>query len=307
MANEDELERRIRRLEALFSAMLMSDGDMSPKSYQRLIERLLKKPKDPDIFYDELYFLLREYPFGRRDRTSARVDSLAASQGKLQAELHSYLVAQSMGVDPNLIPLHRLVSVQVYLPEENPDSVAKLSEAIRQLLDAFDFEISDDFPPERSSWFKKWFAKTKDVATQPEVADRLQKIERAIELKQLQETQASIDEKQAKATRDIMAALENTPDAVCLVGSILTVKISSDNSPRAYVRSLTPEEMIFLSNNQHLLKSPETILEALSSNAQSRSATDYDTTEMFGGDSSKLGLGDDSHKPRLGHDPDTGG
>lgn len=62
-----------------------------------------------------------------------------------------------------------------------------------------------------------------------------------------------------------MAALENTPDAVCLVGSILTVKITNEGSPRVYVRTLTPEEMIFLSQNQHLLKNPDTILECLSS------------------------------------------
>ena len=62
-----------------------------------------------------------------------------------------------------------------------------------------------------------------------------------------------------------MAAIENTPDAVCLVGPILVVKITNDNTPRAYVRSLTPEEMIFLSQNQHVLKSPDTILESLSS------------------------------------------
>ncbi|QDV71749.1 hypothetical protein Poly24_54890 [Rosistilla carotiformis] len=297
MANEDELERRIRRLEALFSAMLMSDGDLSSKSYERLIERLLHRPKEPDMFYDELYFLLRENPFRTRDRMGERMDALSDSQTKLQGELHNYLVAQSMGVDPNLIPLHRFVSVQVYLPKDDAETVTKLSDAIRQLLDAFDFEIADDFPPELSSWFKKWFAKTKDVATQPEVADRLKKIERAIELKQLQETQASIDEKQAKATRDIMAALENTPDAVCLVGSILTVKISG-NTPRAYVRSLTPEEMIFLSNNQHLLKSPETILEALASNAQQCEPTTFDTTGL---------MNDDPLRPRLGHDPTDGG
>lgn len=332
-ADPDELERRLRRLEALFSVLLVAEtsDDFPPKEWDRMLRRLLRPPqKEPDFIWDELYFLLRESRFPRRGQLRQRVDELSSrldevqnasaemsknvsqfhdrlgpiahlrtsfertvektvpmlrddvravadTQQTLQRELHSYLIAQSLGIDANQLSLHRFVPVHVYLSKDDPKAAQRISTAITNLLDVFGFEVSDDFPPEKSSWFKGWFAKSKETITQPEVANRLKKVERAIELAQLQERQATIDEKQAKATRDIMAAIENTPDAVCLVGSILAVKITNDETPRVYVRSLTPEEMIFLNQNQHLLKSPDTILESLSSCAKAHSHVDGST------------------------------
>ena len=164
------------------------------------------------------------------------------------------------------MPLNRYVSISVYLPEYDLAAATSIDVAITGLLYEFGFDIAEDFPPEMRSWFKLWFAKTREKITQPELMERFEKIERGVELAGLQKQQADIDHKQAEAVGHLMAAFEKTTNIVCVVGSILIVKTEALGNSNAYVRTLTPEEMIFLSKNQHLLKSPDTILEALSSN-----------------------------------------
>ena len=75
------------------------------------------------------------------------------------------------------------------------------------------------------------YAKSKEVLTNPEVKARLEKLEHAVELRELQFVQADINEKHAKATRELIEAAKDTPNAVFLVGSILLVKVTDDQEP----------------------------------------------------------------------------
>lgn len=117
----------------------------------------------------------------------------------LSASTHEWLAVQSLGLDTASVKMTRFVPLRVFLSDTPRKSVAEVSEAVRLLLETFGFGISDDFPPILGSWYKKWFAKTIDAATQPEVLERLEKIERAVELKGLGQPQADIDSKQAEA------------------------------------------------------------------------------------------------------------
>ena len=182
----------------------------------------------------------------------------------LKEEVHSHFAIQSLGIDTNAVPLYRFLPIRVYLTEADRRSVGIVSEAITKFYGYIEFEISDSFPPEGGSFWKKWIVKSKDAITQPEVLERLQKAERALELATLQKYQAEVDKQQADAAGTLLQSLKDVPNAVCQIGSILIIKVTdSPSGPRVFTRSLTTREMIYLERNQHLLREPQTILESL--------------------------------------------
>lgn len=204
------------------------------------------------------------------------------SRKTLQEEVHSYLAVQSLGIDTNKVPIHRFVPIRVYLSDVNQEGINKLSEAVNVFSDALGFVISDSFFPEIGSWYKRWFAKSKEVATTPEVTKRLHKGERALELATLGKYQANVDKDQAEAASTLIRSLENIPNAVCQIGSILLIKVTDANTgTRIYTRSLTPQEMLFLECNQNLFKSPQDILDALSKHCTRISEIPSDDVEQI--------------------------
>jgi hypothetical protein len=165
------------------------------------------------------------------------------------------------------------VPLRAYLSDGSDDIIDAISAAINKLINASGFEISDDFDAVIGSWYKKWFAKTTEVATQPEVVKRLEKIERALELKGLGQPQAEIDKKQAEATATLLKAVEKVPNTAIQVGSILLVKVSGPNGPVVQVRTLSHRELIEIENNPNILVSPADVLKTLSTLCNDKSET----------------------------------
>jgi len=120
--------------------------------------------------------------------------------------------------------------------------------------------VADEFPEIRGSWFKKWFARSKEVLSQPEVIERLEKIERAVELKAIDKPQADVDDKQAGAIAKLIKCLDKVPNAAVQAGSVLVVKLTTNNVPMIQARTLSQHEMIELENNQLLLQNPAEVL-----------------------------------------------
>jgi hypothetical protein len=192
------------------------------------------------------------------------VEKLKRDSNNLSADTHEWLAIQSLGLEASGVKISRFIPLRVYLSDTPGQAIDAVSDSLAKFLEAFEFGISDDFPAIQGSWFKKWFAKTVEAATQPEVLERLKKIERAVELNGLGQPQADIDVKQAEAVSGLIKALEGIPNAATQVGSILLVKIASETGPVVQVRTLTQIELIHLENNQRLLSSPENVLERLS-------------------------------------------
>lgn len=95
--------------------------------------------------------------------------------------------------------------------------------------------------------------------TSTEMAERMEKVERGIELHLLHKKQAEIDSLQGEAVAKLLTALESTPTALIQIGSVLLIKI--DGVPA--VRNLTQQELIYLEQNPALLRNPAGIFEAL--------------------------------------------
>jgi hypothetical protein len=153
--------------------------------------------------------------------------------------------------------VQRPVAVTIYLSDEEDHQ--DVQQAVSDLLDAFGFELVESLPPIRGSWLRAFIAWTRRAVTSRELASRLQKVERAVELRALGKQQAEIDALQGTTVAQLLASLERTSEALIQIGSVLIIKAGGV----PVVRNLTQVELIHLERNPTLLKSPDTILEAL--------------------------------------------
>lgn len=160
-------------------------------------------------------------------------------------------------------PTIQRLPVRAYLRESDPAHEKRLAEAIGLLTKALNLIVTDDPPPQKGSWFKHWFAATAEVASQPEVAERLRKVERAVELRALHQQQAEVDKTQAEAVNALITALEHVENAAVQIGSLLVVKVTQGNHPSVLVRSLSLRELDALERDPSLLKAPELVLDVL--------------------------------------------
>lgn len=212
--NDDprSLQRRLRRLEALFFALLIASGDDGDDEELWFeLRHLFRHQRDRAPFdYPEFDFFIDRLVQRRRqaqpesllrevERLKGEVQTLTAKLDSLQVEAHSLFAIQALGLDVDQIQSTRFVPIRAYIDETPTGAIDGISTAINEVLAAYGFAIADEFPEITGSWFKKWFAKTKDVISQPEVIERLEKIERAVELKAIDKPQADVDDKQAGA------------------------------------------------------------------------------------------------------------
>lgn len=262
MADEkvEALEQRLRRLEGFFLVLLASDGDW-PDDNRFLFEVIERFGRFPEpLFFEELLRRLGRGPGGRVGQLERKLERLEASVRDNQLEQHEFLSLAGMGVPLDEVPLLRIVPMRVYLKHEDEALQAQLGEAVVAFAESFGIDIADDLPAMKGSWWKRWLGRTREALKEPEVRERLEKGERALELHALQKPQAVVDKDQAEAVAALITALEKTGAAVCQVGSILLVKANG----QVVARTLTQRELIHIEKHPELLKAPDEILGALS-------------------------------------------
>ncbi len=191
------------------------------------------------------------------------VADVALQLAELRRDFNEYKSFEFTKSDLDKVPFSRCIPVRVYLSEESEGTAEFVCLALRNLLDEYGFTLAESYPIELGSFFQRFIYKTKKAATKPEVAIRLKKAERAIELATLDKTQASIDKSKAEAAGILVKSLEYVPNGACQVGSILVVKTTDDDGPRILIRSLSNLEMIYLEENPQDLYKPQLILKKL--------------------------------------------
>jgi hypothetical protein len=278
----EKLLRRLARLEGIVLAMLATEiadrpGDIDEFLY--LLHRRgphWREPVGEPFWFEEILERLLRHNRGRVERPVDRAAGdklqfgpqqrrLVERIDMLQKDSHNYFAFLSLGIDLRNVPLTRFLPMRVYLDTTGRDEIDGMVDALNRALDAFGFTISDEFPEETGSWFKRWFGKTKDAVAQPEVQERLAKVERALEFQGLHLPQAQADKNQADAIAALIGSVERVPTAAIQAGSILLVKTNAANgAPCIQVRTLTQQQMILLEKNQRLLASPNDAFEKLS-------------------------------------------
>lgn len=149
------------------------------------------------------------------------------------------------------------VPVVVYL--DSAEHAERVERAVEDVAGAYGLRIIDREPPVVRSWFRRMSAKFEEAGG-PATARRLaRELDRAVELRAVDQVQAQVDSAQGDAVAKLLTALADTPNAVIQIGSVLLVKV--DGIPR--VRNLTQAELAYLQRNPELFHDPAAVLHIL--------------------------------------------
>jgi hypothetical protein len=204
------------------------------------------------------------------EHASGQLSELSKSIVKIEDAQRSSNWSLSLGASFASMRTLRTAPVRIYTKQElSAKKQAELLEALESVLNEYGFAVDLDIPVEISSFWKRFWVKTKSIATQKEVEDRFIKLERALESRHIDKPQAEANKMNADAFSTMMKALENEGDVCAQIGNILLVKHTpiSDGSgkSRVMVRTLSPLEMHAIEQNQQLLKDPAAIIMQLES------------------------------------------
>jgi hypothetical protein len=246
------LENRIENLERLISVLLRTEKGLyfnekdlfSGPSIEEVVQLAISNSMSRQELISDVFLM--------KERLS-----------KLSIQTHNWLSLVSLGIDVSDTSIHRFAPMRLYLSDATDQTIKNVSEAINLLLDAFDFHIADDLGATRGSWYRRLFVSTKRAVTQTEFLERLQQVERALQIKHLEMPQAGVDEKQVASIKLLLDAIKEVPNVAMQIGSILLIKTTSDDGPLIQVRTLTSKELIHLESNQSLLSSPAQLLKKL--------------------------------------------
>ncbi len=294
--SEDDLRRRLQRLEAVVASLLISDAEVPPS----LLRRFFRDDGVDDEFRFLIYELASrgrqsprltermhkaEYNIARlRDEQLEHRDGLARlgeASARLQLDAHSVFSLQSMGVDLSVARITRFLPVRVYVDDDNLEGVERLAKLTTDALESLGLEVADDIPAESGSWYKRWFARSKEALKHEEVQDIARKVKRGAELAGLEKQQAEINKTQSDALASLMAEAKNYRNAAIQAGTALVVVTTDDSGNKSVVGvTMTAAQVIALENNQYLLQSPVTLLRELSLLCQSKRRGDEDVARL---------------------------
>src|SRR5262249_36295666 len=134
---------------------------------------------------------------------------------------------------------------------------------VRQSLQADDF-VLEQISAEFTTCFGRFRVSARQALTRREVADRLHKIEHALEVAVLQRPMSEVNVNQADATERLIRAVTEVENAVMVIGSLILVKTTgADGERQLFAKTLSVPEMRSFEANQHLMKSPREALEHL--------------------------------------------
>jgi len=236
-------------------------GDVSDQIYGRLAERLDLMSSDLDRRFSSL-----EERMDDAEQTGAteRSDLMSAIE-KASDSIKTLEWILSIGVNPADMVNNRSIPVRIYLPEPSSEANhANIIDAIISVLERFSFERDLEISEEDGSWWKRFWMRSKELATQEEIQNRLIKMERMAEARYLDKPQAEANKDHAAAVATIMKSLEHVNSACVQIGNILLVKHAPNKKDaRVMVRTLNAIEMNTLEKNQSLLRSPSNIIQKL--------------------------------------------
>lgn len=176
--------------------------------------------------------------------------------------VQEYLIALSSGIDSNIIPLPRYVSIRIYL--NNGKKYKEVLDAVQKLTKSISITILKKYEPKLGSWFQKQIARTIDAITKDELVKRLEKAERALELTHINKVQSEIDSNLGAAAASVILSLKEEENAAIQIGSLLIVKITENGNSRITTRTLTQKELVQIESEPSLMNYPNNILEDLS-------------------------------------------
>lgn len=251
---EEEMEEEVERMEERLAAL------------ETLVERIVQEL--PDIMRtiaevsaqasnaastNQLALIKKKSEFARN-----KVEQLAR-------EMRENFIVTTMGLSQERVRQTRYIPMRLYLAEDDPELVSVLEKATTNFGMALGFFPASEYGAEKGSWFKRWIGRSKEALTSDETKTALKKGKHAIDLSARQKTQSEVNVANAEAAATYIKATENVPNAIAQFGSLLIVKLTDDaGCPSVFTKELTIHEMEFIENNPAVTRTPELILDKLS-------------------------------------------
>lgn len=173
------------------------------------------------------------------------------------------LVCQTMGLNPDYIPLSRIVPINMYLTIG--DNSQNILLALNEFLESFDLHTAKESPAIISSFFKRLWARTTSKETIDGLNEKLHKMQQALEAQQIDKPKSEIDLNHAKAAEKLLNALGNDSKTTALhIGNLLILVLVDENGDKHNrIVTLTKEQIEMIQQNQNLLRKPELLLQHL--------------------------------------------
>lgn len=183
----------------------------------------------------------------------------------LENELLPQLVQSSYESDPKLVSKTQYLSATIYLSGNvSAEIELELFSAVKDILNSMDFTVIAHLTPERGSWYKKLFAKSKESLTQPEVQERLRKVEHAVELNKIGTPQAEITKTTAESLSIIISSLSDYKEGLVRIGSLVVAKTTDElGNEKLLTRTLSANELISIESNPGVMSELHQIFASL--------------------------------------------
>lgn len=152
--------------------------------------------------------------------------------------------------------------VDVYLATDDPAVADRVFVAVDALMLELGYGTPVDTQIHRGSFFRRSRA-VRRLMSSTEFMGRLQKVERAIELAQLDKRQAEVDGVQSEAVARLLEVLQEVASACIRSGSVLIIKYDAGQGPVVIARTLSPVEVHTLDRFPEIQTDPRKALEAL--------------------------------------------
>lgn len=252
------------------------DSDDSKRDLLRLLDRIRYHLQEirrlatkPDRRLHELgqakrilYALIEEWEalswaLGMPRPNSASSDEPRADRGQLV-----YLPRRQGEVRSD--PLDASISVNVYIDSNDENLARGVIEAAQGLAAVLGYEGVNDERILRGSIWRRARAVLRQGLSSRELRDRFVKVERALELRHLDASQAEVDSKEAEAVSTLIASLADIPNACVVVGSIFLIKFTTPDGPVIHSKCLSQVEIRALERFPEIQVNPRNALLGLS-------------------------------------------
>lgn len=158
---------------------------------------------------------------------------------------------------------HFLVPLGIYISEDNPEKFETIRKAAFKVAEINKIYLGFPGPKIKGS-ILQWFKGAFDIFSEKtRLSDRIEKIETALEVQNIDRPRAQIDRELAGAVAELITALSSVDEGVLALGSLVLIKLSNENKGKVISFNMTKTQLEMLNKNPDLLKNPEALLKLL--------------------------------------------
>ncbi len=166
------------------------------------------------------------------------------------------------------------VAVDIYIGSEDESAIEQIVQSALQVVEVLGYKEVGEPEVRRGSIFRR--SRAVAQVGLDELKIRLMKVERGLELAQLDLRQAEVNVKESEAVSGLLTSLEEVNRACIRIGSLLVVKYHFNGAPVVFVRTLNQLEMHALTRFPEIQANPEVALNALATAVLSLADLDAD-------------------------------